>query len=266
MLSSLIIGTMRLGSWDANLDTPEFQGFVEACLGLQMTTFDHADIYGDYTTEAAFGKVLKQAPNLRDQLQIITKCGIRRVCKQRPEHRIKSYDSSKEHIVWSVENSLRELETEYIDMLLLHRPDYLMQPDEIAEAFTDLLSSGKVKSFGVSNFTSTQFQLLNEAFPLATNQVEISITQGNAFEDGTLDQCMRHGIRPQAWSPFGGGNIFTENEQATRIRTAAKPIMETHDASFDQILLAWLRRHPAGNLTRTEWYDLWQAATGETIA
>lgn len=288
MFSPLIIGTMRLGSWDANLDTPDLQAFVEACLGLQMTSFDHADIYGDYTTEAAFGKMLKQAPRLRDQLQIITKCGIRRVCEQRPDHRIKSYDSSKEHIMWSVENSLRELETEYLDMLLLHRPDYLMQPDEIAEVFTDLLSSGKVKSFGVSNFTPAQFQLLNEAFPLATNQVEISITQQQTFEDGTLDQCMQHGIRPQAWSPLGGGNIFTENEQATRIKTIAKPMMDKYDASFDQIVLAWLLRHPSGilpvlgttkiervktavkaldiELTRTEWYDLWQAATGEKVA
>ncbi len=288
MFSELIIGTMRLGTWGANYDTAQWQAFIEGCLALGMTTFDHADIYGDYTTEADFGKVLKNAPQLRDSLQIITKCGICRVCKNRPKFRIKSYDSSKEHILWSVDNSLRELQTEYIDMLLLHRPDYLMESDEIAEAFTELLSAGKVKSFGVSNFTPSQFQLLNEAFPLATNQVEISITARHTFEDGTLDQCMRHGIRAQAWSPLGGGVIFGENEIATRIKKVAQPLMEKHHASLDQLLLAWLRRHPAQifpvlgttkiervktavdtldiQLDRVEWYDLWQAATGEKIA
>jgi len=288
MFSPLIIGTMRLGTWGANLDTAAWQTFIEACLSMNMTTFDHADIYGDYTTERDFGKVLKQAPQLRERLKIITKCGICRVCENRPNHRIKSYNSSKIHIIESVENSLRELQTDYIDMLLLHRPDYLMQPDEIAEAFTELLSSGKVKSFGVSNFTPSQFALLNDAFPLATNQVEISMTKRDAFEDGTLDQCIQHGISPQAWSPLGGGSIFNENEQATRIKNVAQPIIDAHQATFDQIVLAWLLRHPAGilpvlgttklerikaavqaldiQLSRTEWYDLWQAATGETIA
>lgn len=278
---------MRLGSWGANLNTAAWQAFVEACIDMGMTTFDHADIYGDYTTERDFGEVLKQAPQLRERLQIITKCGICRVCDNRPNHRIKSYNSSKIHIVESVENSLRELQTDYIDMLLLHRPDYLMQPDEIAETFTELLSSGKVKSFGVSNFTTSQFALLNDVFPLATNQVEISMTKRDAFEDGTLDQCIRHGISPQAWSPLGGGNIFNESEQATRIKNIAQPIMDKHQATFDQVLLAWLLRHPAGilpvlgttklervkaavqamdiQLSRVEWYDLWQVATGETI-
>ncbi len=288
MFSELIIGTMRLGTWDANYNTTQWQGFVEDCLALGMSSFDHADIYGDYSTEADFGKVLKNAPQLRDKLQIITKCGICRVCENRPQYRIKSYDSGKAHIMASVENSLRDLQTEYIDMLLLHRPDYLMEPDEIAEAFTELLSTGKVKSFGVSNFSPSQFQLLNEAFPLATNQVEVSITTRHTFEDGTLDQCMRHGIRPQAWSPLGGGVIFGENEVATRIKKVAQALMEKHNASLDQLLLAWLRRHPAQilpvlgttkieriktavksldiQLDRVEWYDLWQAATGEKIA
>jgi len=288
MFSELIIGTMRLGTWDANYNTAQWQGFIEDCLSLGMTTFDHADIYGDYSTETDFGKVLKNAPQLRERLQIITKCGICRVCENRPQYRIKSYDSSKAHIMASVDNSLRELQTEYIDMLLLHRPDYLMEPDEIAEAFTELLAEGKVKSFGVSNFTPSQFQLLNEAFPLATNQIEVSITARHTFEDGTLDQCMRHGIRPQAWSPLGGGVIFGENEVAARVKKVAQALIEKHNASLDQILLAWLRRHPAQilpvlgttkiervktaanaldiQLDRVEWYDIWQAATGEKIA
>jgi len=288
--SRLIMGTMRLGLWGVNCSTSQWQEFIENCLELGVTTFDHADIYGDYTTEADFGKVLKAQPGLRSQLQIITKCGIRRVCEQRPDHRIKSYDSSKAHIIWSAENSLKELHTDSIDLLLLHRPDWLMQPDEVAEAFRQLQEAGKVKAFGVSNFTPAQFDLLNDRFPLTTNQVEISILHRNSFEDGTLDQCLKHRIHPQAWSPMGGGAIFKEqdNTQVSRIQQVIQSLSEKYNASPDQILLAWLLRHPVGiqpvlgttkmervrtavkaldiQLTQTEWYDLWQAATGAKIA
>ncbi len=288
--STLIMGTMRLGLWGVNYNTQQWQEFIENCLELGVTTFDHADIYGDYTTEADFGKVLKAQPGLRNQLQIITKCGIRRVCKQRPDHRIKSYDSSKAHIIWSAENSLKELNIDSIDLLLLHRPDWLMQPDEVAEAFHQLQEAGKVKAFGVSNFTPSQFDLLNDRFPLVTNQVEISILHRNSFEDGTLDQCLKHHIRPQAWSPMGGGAIFNKggNEQVNRIQDVLNPLSAKYNATPDQILLAWLLRHPAGiqpvlgttkiervraavkaleiQLLQAEWYDLWQAATGKKIA
>ncbi len=289
-ISSVIAGTMRLGVWGENYNTAKLQEFIEGCIDLGVTTFDHADIYGDYTTEAAFGAVLKAQPELRDRMEIITKCGIRRVCEQRPEHKIKSYDSTAEHIIDSVENSLKELNTEYIDMLLLHRPDYLMDPDDIAEAFEHLNDTGKVETFGVSNFSPSQFELLHDAFPLVTNQIEASVLHRQPFEDGTLDLCLRYGIQPMAWSPLGGGSIYSDNqsEEAQRVLAVADRIAKEHEASSDQILLAWLMKHPSGilpvlgtsklgrvaaavaaveiELSQMEWYELWQAASGQTIA
>jgi len=286
----LSIGTMRFGKWGANMSTSDLQKFIEECLTLGLSNFDHADIYGDYTTEADFGKVLQNNSSLRNKLEIVTKCGIKMVCDNRPEYKIKSYDSGKEHIVNSVENSLRDLQTDYLDILLLHRPDYLMNPHEIAEVFNQLKSSGKVKHFGVSNFTPSQFNLINSFTPLITNQVEASILHLNPFEDGTFDQCMMHDIPPMAWSPYGGGAIFSnENDDRTeRIKKVAAPLCEKYDCSLNQLLLAWLCLHPAGiipvlgsskieriktaldatkiTLDKEDWYDLWQASTGETIA
>ncbi len=289
-LSSVIAGTMRLGKWGANYDTAQLQEFIEGCIELGVTSFDHADIYGDYTTEADFGQVLKAKPELRDRVEIITKCGICRVCEQRPEHKHKSYDSSAEHIVASVDASLKALNTEYIDMLLLHRPDYLMDPDDVAEAFEHLNDSGKVETFGVSNFSPSQFELLHDAFPLVTNQVEISILKRDSFDNGVLDQCLLHGIQPMAWSPLGGGALFEENpsEEVQRIRDVASRLSKEKNAGIDELLLAWLMKHPAGilpvlgtsklervasavtalevELSRAEWYELWQAALGHDVA
>lgn len=288
--SPIIVGTMRLGLWDAQFSKSDMQTFIEGCLEMQATTFDHADIYGDYTTEADFGAVLKDKPSLRPQMQLITKCGIRRVCAQRPDHQVKSYDSSSQHIISSVENSLRALGTDYIDVLLLHRPDFLMHPDEVAEVFIQLKEEGKVLNFGVSNFSPSQFNLLDSRFPLMANQVEVSILQPRAFSDGTLDQCLKHQALPMAWSPLGGGAIFSdlENPRIDRIRQVARLLAEVHDASLDQILYAWIMNHPSGILpvtgttklsrvqsaidakdirfSRQEWYELYQASTGETIA
>ena len=289
-ISPMIIGTMRLGEWGAKLQTNALQTFIEECIDLDLTTFDHADIYGNYTTEADFGKVLTLKPELRRQIQIITKCGINMVTPNRPNHRIKSYDSSAKHIIKSVENSLTALATDYIDVLLLHRPDYLMEPNEIAEAVNTLYRSGKIHAFGVSNFNTQQVALLQSNVPLFTNQVEASLLHLNAFEDGTLEQCMRLGIKPMAWSPFGGGLLFLESksENVARIKEIAAPLLKKYEATFDQLMIAFLRRHPVGiipvlgttniervksakgamkiELEREDWYDLLQASKGETIA
>ncbi len=281
---------MRFGKWGANMSTKELYEFVEQCLELGLNNFDHADIYGDYTTEADFGKIFNENSSLRDRLEIVTKCGIKMVCDNRPNHKIKSYDSSETHILTSVENSLRDLQTDYIDILLLHRPDYLMDPHEIAGAFEKLKDSGKVRYFGVSNFTPSQFNLVNSATPLITNQVEASILHLDPFEDGTLDQCLMNNIIPMAWSPYGGGAIFSEdtNVKTERIKKVAVPLCEKYECSLDQLLLAWLCLHPAGivpvlgsskierikaalaataiTIEKEDWYDLWQASTGEIIA
>lgn len=287
--SPFIIGTMRLGAWGVRMNSQELERFIDECLDLGLNDFDHADIYGHYTSETEFGTVLKRRPDLKSKVQITTKCGINLVCDHRPQYRIKSYDSSKAHILASAEHSLQALGLDSIDLLLLHRPDYLMNPHDIAEAFAILKKAGKVKHFGVSNFSAAQFDMLNSFTPLVNHQIEISLLHKNAFDDGTLDQCLKHRITPTAWSPFGGGRIFSDeaNEQHQRIRKVASVIGEKYNASLDQILLAWLHQHPAGiisvlgtskisriktamaaldiPLTREDWYDLWQASTGVEI-
>lgn len=288
--SPIIVGTMRLGEWGAKMNTSALDKFVESCLELDLNDFDHADIYGHYSTEEDFGKLLKSKPSLRSKIQITTKCGIKMVSDNRPKHSIKSYDLSKKHIIHSAENSLKFLETDYIDVLLLHRPDYLMDPNEIAEAFEILKTSGKVKHFGVSNFTPAQFDMLNHFTPLITNQVEVSITHLDCFEDGTLFQCQKNNITPTAWSPLGGGNIFglSDDPKIIRIREVGNVLANKYDIGLDQLLLAWIAKHPSGiipvvgtskieriksalnamdiNISKEDWYQLWKASTGEEIA
>lgn len=287
--SPLIVGCMRLGVWGAQMSTSEYEKFIDACLDMGLKDFDHADIYGHYTTEAEFGEVIKKRPDLKSKIQVTTKCGIKLLTPNRPEIKVHSYDSTKDYIIWSAENSLKLLGLDHIDLLLIHRPDYLMDPAEIAEAFEQLKAEGKVKHFGVSNFTTSQFELLNSYTPLVTNQVEVSLLHRDAFDNGTLDQCLRHKIQPTAWSPFGGGRVFNDSndEQIIRVRQKSEEIAERYDTTIDQILLAWIMKHPSDiipvlgssktariasaleatqiTLTHEEWYDLWQAATGVDI-
>ena len=287
--SPIIVGTMRLGEWGAKMNLSELEKFVEACLEMGLNDFDHADIYGHYSTEGEFGKLLKQNPSLRQKLQITTKSGVCLTTERKPDFYTNTYNNSKKHILQQAEDSLQCLETDYLDLLLVHRPDYLMDPHEIAEAFTQLKDSGKVKHFGVSNFTPIQFETLNSLFPLETNQVEISITRLDAFEDGTLLLCQKNRIAPTSWSPLGGGKVFgkTEDEQILRIQKVGNKLAEKYNVGLDQILLAWLIKHPSGiipvigtskiervqsaldackiELTRQEWYLLWKASTGKDI-
>ncbi len=288
-VSPFLVGTMRIGSWGACMNQSQIEEFIEGCIGLKLIDFDHADIYGSYTTELEFGSVLKSRPDLRSKMRITTKCGIKLVSEHRPLHKIKSYDLSRGHIISSVENSLVNLNTDYLDTLLLHRPDYLFDAHEIAEAFTDLKKAGKVRYFGVSNFSTAQFDLLNSFTPLCTNQIEISLLQREAFENGLLNQCQKLGIAPTAWSPLGGGVLFKPkgDPKIERILKAIHVLTAKYDADIDQILLAWLRKHPSGivpvlgtskisriqkakeslsiDLTHEEWYMLWEAAIGKEV-
>ncbi len=286
----IIIGTMRLGNWGANLSTQEREKFIDACIDRGLTHFDHADIYGHYTEENLFGKVIRRRPDLKSKIQITTKCGIKLVTPNRPTHAIKSYDTSKNHIIQSAENSLKELGLDVLDILLIHRPDYLMNPHKIAEAVEHLKKEGKIIHFGVSNFSTSQFDLLNSYTPLITNQVEISLLHLYAFENGTLDQCIKNGIRPTAWSPFGGGLLFgqSKEEKIINIQKELQLLSNQYNASIDQLLLAWLYKHPSRiipilgstkieridsalksldiQISREDWYKLWQAAKGHEVA
>ncbi|RMG81914.1 MAG: aldo/keto reductase [Bacteroidetes bacterium] len=288
--SRLVFGTMNWGVWGANLSAREMLSLIHKSHDLGVTTFDHADIYGHYTTEGTFGEALARNPSIRQNLQIVTKCGIRLITPNRPFNRVHSYDTSRRHILLSVENSLRELHTDYIDLLLIHRPSPLMDPDEIAEAFEQLKKSGKVLHFGVSNFTPAQFNMLQSRVPLVTNQVEASAIHLAPFLDGTFDQCLEKRIKPMVWSPLGGGKIFTDSDDPrnARIRKIAAQIGARHgDFSLDQVLIAWLLKHPAGilpvvgtskferlaaavgaqklEMTDEEWFEIWIASTGKPV-
>jgi len=204
--SRIIAGTMTWGSWGKALSTKGMQTLMHHCIAQGISTFDHADIYGGYTNEADFGKAWAGANIARDQIQLISKCGIQFKCEARP-HDIGHYQYDTAYIVAQVEQSLKNLRTDYLDMLLLHRPSPLMQPDEIAEAITRLRKAGKIIDFGVSNFTPTQTALIHSRFPVQGNQVECSLTQVATLYDGTLDDCIQHQRMAMAWSPLG--NFFT---------------------------------------------------------
>jgi predicted oxidoreductase len=283
-----IVGCMRWGVWGENFTTNQYEQIINQCLALGLNVFDHADIYGHYTTEADFGHALKGNISLRNQIKIITKCGINMLTPNRPGHTIKSYDTSASHITKSVEQSLQNFHTDYIDTLLIHRPDILMHVEEIAATITTLKNAGKIKSFGVSNFTTSQVALLNKYIPVEHHQVEISVTNLNAFDNGVLDQCQLENIEAQSWSPMGNG-IFTEHTaKHTRILAEAENLAKTYDCSVNQILLAFLYAHPSQivpvigttkferiqdaakameiELTREDFYKLWTASTGKEVA
>ena len=288
--SPVIAGTMKWGSWGARFSTGDYLNMIEYCIDQQVTTFDHADIYGHYTTEEEFGNALAKAPHLRERMQLITKCGIRLVTPNRPSFRIRSYDTSKEYILQAAERSLQNLKTDRIELLLIHRPDPLMDPDEIAEAFHQLQQDGKVLHFGVSNFNPSQASLIRDRFPIVNNQMEISILHLDPFTNGSLHHCMQHHILPTAWGPLGSGKLFDEelaDERTQRIRAVATILGEKYSLTTDQILLAWLTTHPSGiipvlgtsrkerilaaknavsvHLDREEWFMLWRASTGEEV-
>jgi predicted oxidoreductase len=214
---------------------------IKTSLDNGITTFDNADIYGDHLNEEIFGAPLRKDPALRKQMEIITKCGIKFPSEKRPASWVKHYDTSAKHIIWSVENSLRLFNTDYLDLLLIHRPDPLLDPEEVAEAFEQLQQSGKVLHVGVSNFTPSQFEMLQSylTMPLVTNQVEISITNSAALFDGTVDVLMKNRISPLAWSPLGGGSLMDEKHK--RIFEKAS----SYNASPAQMSIAWLLKHPS---------------------
>ena len=216
---------------------------IHHCLENNITTFDHADIYGDYTTEEAFGKAFIESTIKRQDIQLISKCGIQYLCEKR-ENKVKHYNYSKDYIIWSVEESLRNLQTEYLDALLLHRPSPLMHPHEVMEAIVKLVRQGKINEFGVSNFTPSQVELISSEVPVTINQVEFSLTNNLAMFDGTLDQCLVNKMTPMSWSPLGF--VFSEDsEQTRRIHRQLGELMDKYNATEDQLLLAWVLKHPS---------------------
>lgn len=244
--SALSAGLWRMDAW--NFDTSQTIGWIESCLEAGITTFDHADIYGLYTNEARFGKALAEKPSLRDQMELVTKCGVALVCERRPENRVNHYDTSAKYIIDSVEESLKNLQTEILDLVLIHRPDPLMDADSTAKTFMELIDQGKIRHVGVSNFTPSQFDLLQSRLdvPIVTNQVECSLHHLDPIFDGTLDQAQQKMISPMFWSPFSGGSLFqSANERDMRIKEAMEPLKDKYGASEAQLALAWLMALPS---------------------
>lgn len=287
-MSRFSLGFWRAKEW--NFNSQQFHDLVNQSLELGITTIDHADIYGQYSCEDIFGNILKEDPSLRQKIQLVTKCGIKFANKRYPEFSIHSYDTSKTHILWSAENSLRNMNTDYLDVLLIHRPDPLMNADEVAEAMYELKKSGKVLHFGVSNFLPHQFNLLQSRldFPLVTNQIEASVLCTEHFESGNIDFLQEKRIPPMVWSPFAGGRIFNENsEKANRVRNVMFEIAYKYKVEIDAVAAAWLLVHPVNfiivlgtgkverikaamkglevNLTREEWFKIWVASQGHDI-
>ncbi|OOE44675.1 aldo/keto reductase [Salinivibrio kushneri] len=285
----MVQGYWRLDDWQM---TPQQRlSFLKAHIDLGITTVDHADIYGDYRCETLFGQALKLEPSVRDDIQVVSKCDINLVSEAAPNRKINHYDTSYRHILASVDNSLSRLGVEKLDVLLLHRPDALMDADEVAEALTTLRHHGKVAHFGVSNFTPSQFDLLQSRWDesLVTNQVEINPLRFDVVHDGTLDQLQRLRIKPMAWSCLAGGEMFNgESEQAVRVRDTLHAIgEELGGATIDQVIYAWVMRHPSQplpiigsgniervkaakaaydlNLTREQWYRIWVASKGHNV-
>jgi predicted oxidoreductase len=285
--SRVVLGFWRLLDW--GMERTELLRFVEECMDLGITTLDHADIYGDYTVEGIFGEaVLAQKPSLREKMQIITKCDIVYASETA---RVKYYNTSEEYIISQVERSLKELNTDYIDLLLLHRPDPLMNPEEVNRAFVKLNKEGKVRHFGVSNYKPQDFRMLEEYLdvPIVTNQIEVSPLQLENFDNGAINLCMEKKIHQMIWSPLAGGRIFTgESERERRVRDALETVRRDLGAnSIDQVAFAWLYSHPVGmipitgsgiiefvkapidalqyRLTREQWFMIWTASLGHKV-
>ncbi|MFN4213983.1 aldo/keto reductase family oxidoreductase [Exiguobacterium sp.] len=285
--SRIVHGMWRLAEWD--MSAQERLTFIEQCIELGITTFDHADIYGGYTCEGLFGEALRLKPELRDQIEIVTKTGIKLTGDFNPGQTINHYDTTKAHIIRQAERSLQELAIDHIDTLLIHRPDPLMDPDAVAEAFTALHESGKVRTFGVSNHLPSQQRLLQSrlSFQLVTNQLELSPMQLKHFEDGSVDLCHEERMPLMAWSPLAGGRLFSEEDYAP-LRDTLQTIASRHDVSgIDTVVYAWLLAHPARilpiigsgkiervqsgvealniELTREEWFEILKAARGRDV-
>ena len=284
-LSPVVAGLWRLAEW--RLDVPARVRWIEQALELGITSFDHADIYGDYRAEALFGEPLQRAPALRARMQLVSKCGIRLRSAQRP-YRLNHYDTAAGYVRAQVEQSLRNLHAERLDLVLIHRPDYLMDAAALAETFAALTREGKVAHWGASNHSASQFALLHQHHRLVTHQLELSPLHLDALDDGTLDQAQQLGARPMIWSPLGGGRLFSgEDEQTVRVRADMQGIAARYGISLSTLAFAWVLRHPSRphpitgtgrieglreavaarevTLDAEDWYAIWAASKGHGV-
>ncbi|WP_436855038.1 aldo/keto reductase [Staphylococcus caeli] len=289
--SKIIQGFWRAQDWQW---TPQqLNRYLNELVSRGITTMDHADIYGKYTCEGIFGKALKLSPELREQLEIVTKCGIVLPGSPLEGEKGHRYDHSSTHIRQSVDRSLQELQVDHLDSLLIHRPSPLMDPNEITDALKTLVTEGKVKSFGVSNFNKSQYDLLSQCLVcdklhITVNQLEVSPYTLDALENGIINHMYKDDVKIMAWSPMAGGKLFNlADEKAANIMSIITPLAQKYQVSANSIVTAWLNKHPASimpvlgthnlsrvdeavnglgiTLTDQEWFDIYTAALGHDI-
>ena len=273
--------------WKGNyVNEDKMEQMMNLCLELDINTFDHGDTYGDYTCEEIFGNVLKRSGIKRESIVLFTKCGINIPHPARPEYRVKHYDTSREHITNSVENSLRNLRTDYIDVFLLNQLDPLSNLEETALTLEKLKDSGKIKNVGVVNFSVFQHQLLSSylRIPIVTNHIELNLLNTSAFDNGQVDYIKQKYMRPLATSPLAEGKIANSNEKIPlRIRGKLEEFAGKYNSHFESVAIAWLVKLGALpligttdelrikniaeafkiNLDRQDWYELYAVSRGE---
>jgi len=286
-LSRIVYGMWRLGD-DADTSAAHVQAKIEACLEQGITTMDQADIYGGYTAEAILGECFKAAPHLKDKVEIVTKCDIVAPAGRYADRRVKYYDTSAAHIQASIDRSLADMNVERIDLLLIHRPDPLMDHRETGAALDAAVASGKVGAVGVSNFRPYDWTLLQSAMqtPLATNQIELSLQAHGAFTNGDIAFLQENDIKPMAWSPLGGGALVAAAAE-TGLIAALDRVAGAHGVDRAAVAVAWLLAHPASilpvmgtntlarirafkdalsvEMDRETWFELYTAALGHEV-
>lgn len=284
-MSRIVYGLWRIAD-DAETSPAYVERKIQSCLDQGITTFDQADIYGDYGAEAVLGGALKANPSLRNQMEIVTKCDIVAPCGRYADVPVKYYDTSRDHILKSVDTSLSEMAIDHIDLLLIHRPDPFMDHNETGAALDEVVSSGKVRAVGVSNFRPWDWELLQSAMQtkLVTNQIELSLGELSSFTNGDLAFHQRLGQAVMAWSPLGGGALMTGESEAA---TVADEIAAEFGVDRAAVAVAFLLAHPAKilpvmgtnnlariakisdalkvKLDRQNWFRLYQAGLGAEV-
>ncbi|UTW54755.1 aldo/keto reductase family oxidoreductase [Kordiimonas sp. SCSIO 12610] len=285
-ISRIVYGMWRIGD-DVDTSPSHIQAKIEACLEQGISTIDQADIYGGYMAEEMLGNCLKAAPQLKGQIEIVTKCDIVAPVGRYSDRRVKYYDTSRSHILQSVDQSLSLMNIDCIDLLLIHRPDPFMNHHETGAALDEVVASGKVKAVGVSNFKSHDWSLLSSAMntELVTNQIEISLAANDAFTNGDIAYLQERNVKPMAWSPLGGGSLF--NQSSAELNSLLERMASANDVDIAAVAVAWLLAHPSGiipvmgtntleriktfskafdvNIDRQTWFELYSTANGYEV-
>lgn len=283
--AKVIAGVMNWGAWGKKLDKVQMTALLHALTAVGVYRYDHADIYGGYTTEMQWGSAYKATGIPREEIEIISKCGIMMPAKARPHIIHKHYNHSYQHIITSVDRSIDNLQCGYLDLLLIHRPGPLMQYEEIARAAHDLISSGRIRGLGVSNFSAPQIDGLSNLIPISAHQIELSIEHHQPMTDGQLDYLQRKGIPIMAWSPLAGGRLF---DPSLPIHHRLRSLADSTGMSIDALAYSFLTRHPAGidlvvgttdirrietallaslsGITTELWHQIYTAALGHPVA